>query len=261
MPSELLTERRDATLVLTIRDAATRNALSDQVHAAGVEALSVAEADADVRCVVLRGDGAHFSAGSEPAGLARRRTEPREAVRQALDRFHQLIEALRTFPKPVIACVEGTAAGSGCSLALACDLIVAAEDARFVLPQVAVGLTPDGGGAWQLMQALPRQLATQMAWLAEPFTASQLHAHGLVNWVVPPGEALARSLAVAARLADAAAPGAIAASKELLRAWPPREMNEHLAAERECFVQALFDGDAGEGLAAFLERRPPRFAR
>src|SRR6185437_4765164 len=105
-------------------------------------------------------------------------------------RFAAFVDALRVFPKPVIACVEGAAAGGGFALALACDLIVAAEDARFVLSYARVGLTPDGGSSWHLLQALPRQLVAQMVWLAEPMSARQLHAFGIVNWVAASGQAL-----------------------------------------------------------------------
>src|SRR2546421_8834243 len=108
-----------------------------------------------------------------------------------LEHLHQFVEALRVFPKPVIAAVEGAAAGAGFSLALACDLVVAAEDARFILSYARVGLTPDGGATWHLSQALPRQLLQQWMWLAEPVSARQLLALGLVHLVADSGPALA----------------------------------------------------------------------
>jgi hypothetical protein len=133
MPAELLTERRGSTLVLTLSDPATRNTLSPQVYAAGIEALETAESDAGVRAVVLRGDGEHFCSGGDLNRLAAtRQGEPAEQARN-IERFHAFIEAIRAFPKPVIGAVEGFAAGGGCSLALACDLIVAAEGAKFVM--------------------------------------------------------------------------------------------------------------------------------
>ena len=147
MPSEMHTERRGSTLVLTMSDTATRNTLSEQLLTAGVEALGVAESDSDVRCVVLQGEGSHFCAGGNIAGLRERRAADPSLQMQMLERFHQFVEALRACPKPVIAAVEGAAAGGGFSLALACDLIVAAEDARFVMSHARLGLSPDGGGA------------------------------------------------------------------------------------------------------------------
>jgi enoyl-CoA hydratase/carnithine racemase len=122
-----------------------------------------------------------------------------------------------------------------------------------------IGLTPDGGSTWNLIQALPRQLVLQMVWLAEPVGARQLHAHGLVGWITPGGQALAQALAIAARLANDAAPNALACAKDLVRQWPPRNHAEHLACEREHFVDNLFHENGGEGLAAFLQKRKPVF--
>lgn len=258
MPSELLTQRHGATLVLTLSDPATRNTLSPQASAAGVEALNVAESSEEIRCVVLRGDGAHFCSGGNLQRLAHTRTIGPDEQRQSIERFHGLIEALRTFPKPVIAAVEGYAAGGGFSLALACDLIVAAEDAKFVMSYAKVGLSPDGGGSWHLAQALPRALALQLVWLAEPLPAQQLQAHGLVNQVVPSGQALEAALQLAERLA-AMSPDAIASAKELISLAPQRRLREHLDAEREHFVANLFSANGAEGLQAFFDKRPPKF--
>lgn len=258
MPAELLTERRDHTLVLTISDPATRNTLSPQVFDAGVESLGVAEADPALRCVVITGDGGHFCAGGNLQRLAGNREAGREAQHTHLAKLHQFIEAIRVFPKPVIAAVEGAAAGAGFSLALACDLVVAAADARFVMAYNRVGLSPDGGATWHLMQALPRALALQLIWLAEPASAQQLHNLGLVNRVTDKGRALEEALSIAATLA-AFAPGALASGKELVNQWPQRTLAQQLDAEREHFVENLFDANAAEGLQAFFEKRSPRF--
>ena len=173
--------------------------------------------------------------------------------------MHALVEALRAFPKPVIAAVEGAAAGAGFSLALACDLIVAAEDARFTMAYGRIGLTPDGGGLWQLMQALPRQRVTRCVWFAEPLTARELQAAGVVGWVTDNGGALAQAFALADRLAQTTAPNAVAGAKELIELAPRRAFGEHLTAERRYFVDNLLHSNAKEGLAAFLEKRSPRF--
>jgi enoyl-CoA hydratase/carnithine racemase len=239
MPSELRTERHDATLLLTISDPPSGNQLSEQVVAAGVEALNVAESDVEIRCVILRGDGSDFCSGHDlQRWIAQALSNP-EAVGQTVERFHQLIEALRVFPKPVIACVEGTAAGSGFSLALACDLIVAAEDALFSLPQGRVGLTPDGAAIRHLMQALPRSCVTRAAWLGDPLSAQTLHNHGVVNWLAGSGQALARALAVAGELGQAAALNALPCTKELIDQARGRSLNEHLARERDSLIDDL----------------------
>jgi enoyl-CoA hydratase/carnithine racemase len=258
MASELKTARQGHTLVLTLSDPATRNTLSDQLVAAGIETLNVAESDATVRAVILHGDGENFCAGGNLHGLSARRQAGAAAQVAVLDRLHQLVEALRVFPKPVIAAVEGAAAGAGFSLALACDLVVAAADARFILSYAKVGLTPDGGATWHLGRAVPRQLAQQWAWLAEPVSAQQLHAHGLVNWVTDPGRAFEQARAVADRLATMA-PNALAGAKELLHKANGAGLARQLEAERDQFIENLFHPNGGEGLQAFFDKRPPRF--
>jgi len=258
MPSELRSERAGSTLVLTMSDPATRNTLSAQLFAAGIEALSVAESDPSVRCVVLQGDAGHFCAGGNITGLRERRAADPSVQMQMIEHFHELIEALRACPKPVIAAVEGAAAGGGFSIALACDLIVAAEDARFMMSHARLGLTPDGGGSWHLAQLLPRPLALQAIWLAEPFTARQLEAHGLVTQVTDSGRASTAACALAERLA-AMAPNALAAAKDLVNQARRETLSKHLAAERDQMLQTLFHPNGGEGLQAFVERRAPRF--
>jgi len=245
-------------LVLTFSDPATRNTLSHEVIAAGIEALNIAEADPELRCVLLRGDGGHFCAGGNLQGLLERRRAGPPAQVHMLEHLHQFVEALRVCPKPVIAVVEGAAAGAGFSLALACDLIVAAQDARFILSYGRIGLSPDGGATWSLTQSLPRALVQQLVWLGEPVTPQQLHAWGLVGWITDRGQALAEALRLAERLA-AMAPNALASAKELVQRAPGHSLAEQLGAERDHFVENLFHENGAEGLNAFLEKRVARF--
>ena len=162
MPAELLASRRDATLILTLSNPGAKNALHPDMYAAGIEALSTAERDPDIRAVVLTGAGDVFCAGGNLNRLLENRAKPPAVQAESIDQLHSWIEAIRDCNKPVIAAVEGPAAGAGFSLALACDLIVAAQSAKFVMAYVKVGLSPDGGASWFLSQALPRQLATEM---------------------------------------------------------------------------------------------------
>lgn len=258
MPSELITERQGSTLILTLRDPATRNTLSPQVYAAGVEALNTADADASLRAVVLRGDGSHFCAGGDLHRLAGARERGPDEQARSIDGFHAWVLAIRDFPKPVIAAVEGHAAGGGCSLALACDLIIAAEGARFTMSYGRAGLSPDGGGLWHLARALPRAQVLQMLWLPEPMTARQWHALGLVNAITDDGQALAQALQWAERLAAMAA-NTLAGVKSLVEQAPDRDLSSELGAEREQFIANLFHPNGGEGLAAFFEKRRPKF--
>jgi enoyl-CoA hydratase/carnithine racemase len=259
MPSELLTERRGKTLVLTISDPPTRNTLSAQVIAAGIEALGVAEANPEIRAVIVQGAGANFCAGGNVQGLIERRAAGEAAQRRMLEHLHHWIETMASYPKPLIAAVEGAAAGAGFSLALACDLVVAAADARFVMSHAKLGLPPDGGATARLVEALPPALVKQMLWLAEPVPAASLHERGLVALVSLPGSALADALILAERLASLA-PGAVASVKELVAQAPRRSLAEQLGAERDHFIANLFGADGGEGLQAFVEKRPPRFS-
>lgn len=259
MPSELVTERRGSTLVLTISDPPTRNTLSAQVIAAGIEALGASESKEDVRAVILRGEGAHFCAGGNLQGLLERRATGREAQRHMLEHLHHFVAAIRAYPKPVIAAVEGAAAGAGFSLALACDMIVAAVDARFVMSYAKVGLSPDGGATWSLARALPRALAQRLVWLAEPITPEALHGHGVVAAVVPSGTAFDEAIRLAERLA-AMAPNALASGKELVEQAAGRSLAEQLGAERDHLLDTLFHDNGAEGLSAFMEKRAPRFS-
>ncbi|MDQ6639250.1 MAG: enoyl-CoA hydratase family protein [Pseudomonadota bacterium] len=259
MPSELLTQRRGTTLVLTISDPASRNTLSAQVIAAGIEALGVAEANPEIRCVVLQGADGHFCAGGNVQGLVERRAAGEAVQRRMLDHLHHWIETMASYPKPIVAAVEGAAAGAGFSLALACDLVVAAEDARFVMSHARLGLSPDGGATARLAAALPAALVKRMLWFAEPMPATTLRDHGLVAMVSLPGSALADALILADRLA-ALAPAAVASVKELVAQAPRHALAAQLAAERDHFLANLFGADGGEGLRAFVEKRAPRFS-
>jgi enoyl-CoA hydratase/carnithine racemase len=154
MPAELVSERRGATLVLTISDPATRNTLSTQVIAAGIEALRASEAKDEVRTVVLRGAGAHFCAGGNLQGLLERRAAGRPVQHRMIEHLHDFVTAIRAYPKPVIAAVEGAAAGAGFSLALACDLIVASADAR-PMPWAAAVTTTVLPVSFSVMRAPP----------------------------------------------------------------------------------------------------------
>lgn len=258
MPAELKSTSQGRTMVLAISNPEHRNALGPQMYAAGVEALSVAENSSEVRSVVIVGEGRHFSAGGNLQRLLDNRQRPPEVQAQSIEGLHSWIEAIRTFPKPVIAAVEGAAAGAGFSLALACDFIVAARDAVFVMAYSNVALSPDGGATWSLLRALPRQLASELLIGGERIGAERLHQMGVVNRVADSGEALAQALALAESL-NARAPNAVASIKELINESPAASLNAQLAAERDHFVRNLHHANAGEGIGAFLAKRPPSF--
>jgi len=258
MTAELRSTSEGLTMVLTISNPEHRNALGPEIYAAGVEALSVAESSAEVRSVVITGDGAIFSAGGNLQRLQANRQLPPEAQARSIEGLHNWIEAIRTFPKPVIAAVEGPAAGAGFSLALACDLIVAARNAVFVMAYSNIALSSDGGGSWSLSRALPRQLVTELLMCGERISAERLHQLGLVNQLADAGGALQAALELAERL-NARAPNALASIKELVSEAPTSTLTQQLALERDHFVKNLHHANAGIGITAFLEKKKPRF--
>jgi enoyl-CoA hydratase/carnithine racemase len=228
------------------------------MYAAGVEALNAAESNPDIRSVVITGDGSIFSAGGNLQRLQNNRQQPPEVQAQSIEGLHSWIEAIRTFPKPVIAAVEGPAAGAGFSLALACDLIVAAANSVFVMAYSSIALSPDGGGSWSLSRLMPRQLAAELLMCGERIGAERLHQMGVVGRITEPGHALEQALAWSAQL-NARAPNALASVKELLNEADGSTLNAQLAREREHFVKNLHHANAGIGIGAFLNKETPKY--
>lgn len=258
MTAELRSTFEGSTMVLTIANPEHRNALAPEMYAAGVEALNAAEGNAEVRCVIVAGQGQTFCAGGNLQRLQANRQKPPEVQAQSIEGFHNWIEAIHTFPKPVIAAVEGAAAGAGFSLALACDLIVAARNAVFVMAYGNVALSPDGGGSWNLVRMLPRQLASELLLCGERIGAERLHQLGIVGRLCDAGDALTTALKWSEELGRRA-PNALASIKELLAEAGSNGLHQHLAAERDHFVRNLHHANAGIGIAAFLGRQAPRY--
>ncbi len=258
MNAELKSTSEGRTMVLTLVNPAQRNALGPEIYAAGIEALNGAENSNEVRSVVIVGEGPWFSAGGSLQRLLANREREPAVQAESIEGLHHWIEAIRTFPKPVIAAVEGAAAGAGFSLALACDFVVAARDAVFAASYSNVALSPDGGLSWHLAQSLPRQLASEWLMGGERIAAERLHALGLVNQLAESGQALAAALALAQRL-NARAPNALASIKELLSEGREASLSSQLANERDHFVRNLHHANAGIGIAAFLAKTPPSY--
>lgn len=254
----VLIHRRGQVLELTISNPGYRNALSPEIYIAGRLAFEEAHEDPSVRAVLLHGADGFFCAGGNLNRLKGNRQLDPEVQRQSIDGLHEWILAMRRCAKPVVAAVEGAAAGAGFSAVLACDLVVAAEDARFVLSYAKVGLSPDGGAIAALAAALPPQQAFAALALAEPLSAQVLKQAGVVHAVCAPGQTLADARLLCDRLADGPTQvyGRI---KRLLAGAACRNLPEHLALERDAFVDSLFAADAGEGIDAFLSKRPARF--
>jgi enoyl-CoA hydratase/carnithine racemase len=258
MPAELKSTTRGQTLVLTLSNPEHRNAMGPEIYAAGFEALNAADSSPDVRSVVIVGEGPWFSAGGNLQRLQANRQKPPQVQAQSIEGMHSWIEAIRTFPKPVIAAVEGAAAGAGFSLALACDLLVAADDAVFVMAYSNVGLSPDGGASWSLSQLVPRQLVSELLLAGERTTAARLHQLGVVNRVTPRGGAFEAAIALAEQLNERA-PNVMASIKELINEAPAATLTQQLGHERDHFVRNLHHPNGGIGIAAFLGKQKPRY--
>ncbi len=258
MSAQLLSTSEGATLILTLSNPEHRNALGPEIYAAGVEALSVAETSSEIKSVVITGEGDIFCAGGNLQRLIKNRQQAPEHQAQSIEGLHNWIETIRAFPKPVIAAVEGPAAGAGFSLALACDMIVAARNSVFLMAYSNIALSPDGGGSWSLSRSLPRQLAIEILMMGERINAERLHQLGVVNRLSEPGQALGTALTMA-NLLNLKAHNALTSIKELINEADANSLNQQLALERDHFVKNLHHANAGIGISAFLNKEKPRF--
>jgi enoyl-CoA hydratase/carnithine racemase len=258
MAAQLIVAREGPALVLTLSNPGLRNALAPEMYEAFLPALERAGTDDDIRAVILTGADEFFCAGGNLKRLAANRALPKQVQRDSIDQLHALCRALAACPKPVIAAIEGAAAGAGMSIALGCDLIVAGRGSQFVMSYVKVGLSPDGGGSWYATRALPRQSAMQMLLLGDRFSAQRLFELGVINALTEDGQALERARGLVEEIAQLS-PHAVGRIKRLVTSAASSTLDEHFTAERESFVECLHHPDAGEAIDAFLNKRPARF--
>ena len=251
----VLSERHGAVALVTINRPATRNALSGEVAAALHEALVAAAADRDVRAVVLTGAGGAFSAGADlKEGLP-----PDRRVEEVINyRYRPSLELIAGMDKPVIAAIPGPAAGIGMSYALACDLIVMAEEGYLLSPFATISLVPDGGATWFLARRLGYHRAFQICAETEAVRAAECLELGLANRVVPGAELIEHTLSWAAELAERA-PLALAGTKHAMRQAMHLSWSDTVTAEAKQQNVCATSADASEGIAAFLGKRKPRF--
>lgn len=257
MPDGLRVEVDGAVATLTLDRPEALNALTIPLKFGLLGALESIAADRSVRAVILTGAGRAFCAGQDLA----EREEPGAAPLdvELLERYNPIVRALRSMGQPVIAAVNGVAAGAGASLAFACDLRIAASDARFVLAFGRIGLVPDSGATWFLPRLIGASRAAELAFIGDPVSADDALRIGLVQRVVPGDELLAEARAMADRLA-ASAPAALAMTKAALeRSWSI-DLDDALDEEARLQGLAGASADHAEGLAAFREKRPPRFS-
>jgi 2-(1,2-epoxy-1,2-dihydrophenyl)acetyl-CoA isomerase len=262
MPN-VVVERHDAVLEIILNRPAVLNAANRELIGELAAAAAEAAEDTTARVVLLRGAGSHFCAGGDInmfGELISLESDGRErALREIVGTLHPLLIALRHMPKPVVAAVQGAAAGFGLSLVLAADLALAAEDAVFASGYVHLGTSPDGGMTMTLPRTVGLKRAAELMLLGDRFDARRALQLGIVNRIVPPVALEAETMALAARLAEGPT-HAYGRTKALLDASVGQMLNAQLQRETESFAECAASEEFVEGVRAFLEKRRPRFA-
>jgi 2-(1,2-epoxy-1,2-dihydrophenyl)acetyl-CoA isomerase len=264
MNETVLLARAGPVATLTLNRPDALNVLDEAMVDALIPAAADVAADPGIRVLVVQGAGKHFMAGGDIRTFARESSRPpderQRSFQRLVERVHVAVETLARMPQPVVARVQGAVAGFGLSLMNACDLAIASDDAYFAAGYRQIGITPDGGGTWSLPRIVGQRRALGILLLGERFGAADALAMGLVNRVVPLAELDAAVEAVARALADGPRE-ALSATKRLLRDSLDRTLSGQLQAEAVSFGRLSATDDFVEGVAAFLEKRLPRFSR
>lgn len=225
-----------------------------------LDAIQAIAADAGIRAVTITGAGRAFSSGADLKDGTDQTPEGHPDVYSVLtSRYHPIITGIRNMAKPVVAVVNGAAAGIGLSLALACDLVLAAESSYFLLAFVNIGLVPDGGSSLLVPSRIGFARAAELAMLGERLSADKALRWGLINQVWPDDELAARADELALKLADGPT-RSYAGTKRQLNKWLYEHIDEQLEFEARIQQEMAESGDFAEGVAAFAEKRRPRFS-
>ena len=251
----LLVERRGRVAVITINRPQKLNALNIQTRTEGAAALDELREDAEVRVVVITGAGEKaFVAGADIAEFEGRTAVTQRDVMTA----RSLFTAVDTFPKPVIAMINGFCLGGGCELALSCDIRVASETARFGQPEINLGIIPGGGGTQRLTRLVGEGKAMELILTGDMIDAQHAFNLGLVNLVVPAADLEAKTMEMANRIAEKS-PVALRMAKEAVKTAARANLDEGLRREIDLFALTFSSADKDEGVRAFLEKRKPDF--
>jgi len=255
----VLLRRQDGIAIITLNRPDKLNAIDDEVRQGLAAALNSVEYDREIRVAVITGAGRGFCAGGDIQKMIELKKGYHSATfRGYLEAGHAVVRRIREIPKPIVASVNGPAAGAGMNLALACDLRIASDQATFTQAFSKIGLHPDWSGTFSLPRLVGLGKALEIFWLSEPITASDALTLGLVNFVSPHESLDADTARLAARLA-ASPPLPMALLKqslyERIQTELDRVMDQELAAQMKCFASE----DFSEGLRAFAEKRAPKF--
>jgi len=262
MTKQVQVDITDGVARITINRPEARNALSIPMRDALIDAVINCGQDDTVRCIVIAGAGDNFMAGGDIKNFHElTRLGKEERYNHFVRRIHAsqpLLVAMREMQKPIVCVVQGAAVGFGFSLAMACDLVIAADDARFACSYIGIGTSPDGSGSYYLPQLVGVKRAMEIALLGEFVDASTAQAMGLVNRVVPRTALEEEADKIVRRLADGPTVG-LGRTKRLLYAAADNSLPAQLALEAEYFAECAASDDWVEGVNAFIEKRKPRF--
>jgi len=262
MSDTLKLESADGIATLTLNRPESLNALNAEMREALLDRVCALEVDEAVRVVVIKGAGKHFMAGGDVKGFyADRDNDPHQKRRRFLEginHMHPIIFGLRRMAKPVIASVQGYAAGFGVSLAVAADLTIAAADAKFTLAYVRIGTSPDGAATYFLPRMIGLKRALEVGMLGDDIDAETASRYGMVNFVVPTEQLEAETAKLARRLAQGPTL-ALGNLKGLMNASIDNQFEHQLQLEAEAFARNAVSEDFREGVSAFVEKRKPAF--
>jgi enoyl-CoA hydratase len=251
--TSILVERRGRVGLITLNRPQFLNALNENLLSELLQALTDFDSEDGIGAIVIAGNDKAFAAGADIKEMA-----SASVVDMLNGTFVELFDGLRQIKKPVIAAVSGYALGGGCELALACDLIVASETARFGQPEVTIGVIPGAGGTQRLARAVGKALAMEMVLNNRTLTAAEALQFGMINRVVPPDRWLEEAITLAEEIASRA-PLAVRLGKEAVNRAFELSLGEGLAAERRLFYSLFATQDQKEGMSAFIEKRKPNW--
>lgn len=256
----LLIQLDDSVLTITMNRPEVLNAFNDAMLAELNDAMSAAEQDKSVRCIVLTGSGRAFGSGQDLKSLAAGHGSAGPLkVSEHLHSYHRLVLTIRNMPKPVVAAVRGVAAGISCNIALACDMRIASDDSRFIEAFARIGLVPDGGGGYFLPRLIGLGRALEMAMLAEEVSGPEAERIGLVNRCVPAGEFEQATQAFARRLASGPTRAYGLIKQQMNRSFDCT-LEEALQLEGQLQDIAFETNDHRQAVAAFLNKQRPHYS-